>query len=142
MTVYFIMNLRTNNIKIGYTTDEVKKRLKTLQTGNEDILYIYKQFRCFYGGFCCDLGHPSDCEANGKCVNFDSEQEKEDYDKMMTRLPYKYVLVNQGTSIMFKTDIQLIFFVRDADISWRLGKLYLLVSDGSRYELLLDLMLN
>lgn len=43
--IYFIENTKTNNFKIG-KTNNIQKRIKALQTGNDYILTVKKQILC------------------------------------------------------------------------------------------------
>ena len=43
--IYFIENTKTNNFKIG-KTNNIQKRIKALQTGNDQILTVKKYIVC------------------------------------------------------------------------------------------------
>ena len=64
---------------------------------------------CPYGGYCIDLGNPSDCEINKpftNCANFSSVEEKKEFDS----LPNVYFFRSkEGGEIGFKNQKQLEF---------------------------------
>lgn len=76
---------------------------------------------CPYGGCCIDPGDPSDCEINSRCVSFKSVEERQTFDNK----PDKFLLIMEGTSIRFKTNNQLRFFLTDFP-DWKQSEIYFL----------------
>jgi len=76
---------------------------------------------CPYGGYCIDLGNPSDCEINKpftNCANFSSVEEKKEFDS----LPNVYFFRSkEGGEIGFKNQKQLEFFLADLPESQKEG---------------------
>lgn len=65
---------------------------------------------CLYGGNCIDLGKPSNCEANGTCVNFASTKQRQDFDALPDRYYFKYP---EGIEMRSKNKNQLDFLLAD-----------------------------
>lgn len=76
---------------------------------------------CPYGGYCIDLGNPSDCEINKpftNCANFSSVEEKKEFDS----LPNVYFFRSkEGGEIGFENQKQLEFFLADLPESQKEG---------------------
>ncbi len=66
--------------------------------------------KCPYGGDCIDPGDPSDCEANGCCVNFSSAEEKRQFDSLPDTYYFRY---ESGLTLKFKNATQLKFLLKD-----------------------------
>ena len=65
---------------------------------------------CPHGGNCIDPGYPTDCEANGGCVCFNSTEEKTAFDSQPK--PYK-VKAKNGEILEFTTTAQVEFYIAD-----------------------------
>jgi hypothetical protein len=72
---------------------------------------------CPYGGNCIDPGNPSDCQANSRCVNFQSSEEKAEFDNLSDLI----VVRGQGVELKFKNKNQLKFFLADFKGNWEVS---------------------
>lgn len=89
--------------------------------------------RCFHGGFCIDPGNPGDCQVNQRCISFNNAEEKALFDAK----PDKYLLAYDNTTIGFKNEVQVKFFLTDFPRWWE-AQVYVVAIDGSKIEIRLS----